>query len=302
MWSTFLACKVFMPPNFGDQVLFKGAVFLNIEDEVVWNPMGCKLPTVDHWVWGVPETHSFINYIGSLTEHGFIPILWSKSIGLEAVFDQVQASLNSPIPAFCGVTPDVLRSWITLHWRDVKGSFPGCSTIRLQESFSVYSINGDYGDVKCRFEDLKYTVETRVPKKPSLIVLMGQQGSGKSTVAQKLAMLGYIVYNEKESGAIRNKQVKATALFKESLQKLLAPDASNAAGIVIDATNPTIASRLVYIDIAKALGVPFHVGWITRPGYKSNAARVIAVPSMVLGMYKNKVESPVASENPIRLI
>ena len=171
------------------------------------------------------------------------------------------------------------------------------------------------------FNNLGFTVDQRLPKTPSLIILMGQPGSGKSTVARHLAELGYRVYDEKEAGKLQKGQVGITAQLERDLA---AVKAGELPGVVIDATNPTAKTRQLHLDLAAKVGVPAHVGWITRPGWESNEARITGtlvpvkerfalanrsvghlqvsgtkVPAVALNTYASRLEIP---KDVIRLI
>ena len=78
----------------------------------------------------------------------------------------------------------------------------------------------------------------------TVIILTGSQASGKSTISSFLIREGYEIVSQDK--------LKTVAKTKKVLKTYLAEGAN----VVVDNTNPTIANRKVWIDIAKEFVVP----------------------------------------------
>lgn len=298
----------------------KGIVLLGIDNNIIWNPFGHKKPSPwipvplaapvkgCGWTWGVPEEQRLMEYFNSLWSHNLVPVLWSSSTDLKLISEVHQSLRNNNVklPHILGVEFKDVYSTIKKAWS-------------LPDNIHLYVINGDnaktaeIGGVNCTFESIGFKFNERLPIKTSedkrgdigpLIVLMGQQGSGKSTVAAQLKDMGYLVYSEIQAGALQRKQVKATTEFKQSLLRLIkeTEHGPKLPGIVIDATNPQVKHRQLYMDLATLVGVPYHTGWITRPGWESNKERLLRIPDVALYTYAKRFEYPIEAEKTIRLI
>lgn len=290
---------------------FRGLVLLNLDNCIIWNPQGKKRPSsgklqvvlregLAGWVWGLPEADALIAYFKILFDSGFFPLFYSAYNEPELyreLADTIIEREGIVPPVWFATTPDKIYTSLV-----AKGMLDKFAT--FIPNFSVASLC-PIGQTKIpnlgvyTFETLGYNVERRFPKS-SLLVLMGQPGSGKSTVAAKLKAAGWKVYDEKEAGKLQKKQVAAT---KDLNSQLALVKTGKLPGVVVDATHPSAAKRQFYMALAKAMGVEYHTGWITRPGWESNATRTVGkVPDIALNMYVKNFEPPTAEEAPIRLI
>jgi predicted kinase len=307
MWSTCHKASVYTPQGTDLKTSIKGVVFLGLDNEFIWNPYGKRLPSTgaypNGWVYAVPEDKKLLKYLNTLWAGQMMPIMWTTQIDTKVIDEVLQSEMANNVrlcPVVKGASPETIHRWI------LNKELPLPYGVTIEETIHVYSINGTYGNVYS-FDQIKLTLEERLPKTPSLIILVGQQGSGKTTVADRLASKGYIVYPEKEAAKLQKKQIKLTATFKSQLQSLKdgfkgKSDQKSVAGIVIDATNRTVAHRKLYRDLAAEVGVSCYVGWITRPGWESNDRRDIKIPDIALYTYAKQLEPPSAQENAIRLI
>ena len=137
--------------------------------------------------------------------------------------------------------------------------------------------------------DIGFDNSMALEKFQGVIILTGQQGSGKSTIAKLYEDIGYHIIDEDTAGSIRKGRVHKTKEF----QKLLSQVAQNLLpGIIIDSTNPNDDHRLIYSRLATAAGVKSIIGWVTRPGFYWNGLRQIPIPLIALNVYGSKFTPP----------
>ena len=146
----------------------------------------------------------------------------------------------------------------------------------------VYSINDTLGQAYS-FEDLGLSIQHRLPRKACLLILVGQQGSGKTSVAKLLP--GWMIINEAEAGSIkRGLRLNRILDAFEQLKRGKLP------GIVVDASNPKPEEREKFVELAQLHSVAWEVGWIARPGYCDKRAQ--AIPRLALEMYAKNFVRP----------
>lgn len=302
---SIMAKMATLPTNWSTKDLMKGVVFLGLDNEVTWSPLGKKQPSKGDWVWAVPETAAFVAYFYKLRSQGFVPIMWTlKTDGFaEEVAAAAKNSGEEPLIIVKGYTPTQLQAWIVSQDNQIWGISTSGTPLHhcgLPPNFPVYTINAVPSSTNYTLEHLGFTVEKRLPTTSCLLILMGQPGSGKSTVAAKLQALGWLVYDEITAGKLRKGQKKLTADFR---QRLVEVKEGKLKGVVIDATNPTVAMRQIYRAVAIEMGVFAYTGWITRPGWTSNEARTVGkVPPIAMNMYVSRLEPPGLNEPYIRLV
>ena len=124
---------------------------------------------------------------------------------------------------------------------------------------------------------------------PTLVIMMGYPGSGKSTIAKQLCKQKGYVYIE---GDVYKTSVK---MIKASLQHI-----SLRKSIVFDATHTSVAKRKEYVDLAKTHSyavVCVHVATPLDIAYKRNKLRNYEkyVPKIAYSVYSKNHEPP--SEN-----
>lgn len=128
-----------------------------------------------------------------------------------------------------------------------------------------------------------------LPKIPlsgkNMALMMGMQGSGKSTfVKEHLVPLGYVHIN-KDTLKDKRRVMKATE------------DALKAGrSVAIDETNPSIAGRREFYDLAKKYGCNVHVYYLVRNGDGWNKLRPDPVPTIAYNMYYSRLEEPTQHE------
>ena len=127
---------------------------------------------------------------------------------------------------------------------------------------------------------------------------MGQQSSGKTTIANKLKELGWIVIDEKTCLSIRRLYPLDCKVINQFKQIMSNKDSK----IVIDTVNKTVADRMFYIKIAQEFQIYYTVGWVSIPGYDNNSRRKIKTPVQSLHNYQLKLELPTKEENYIQLV
>lgn len=132
----------------------------------------------------------------------------------------------------------------------------------------------------------------------TLVVMTGSQASGKSTVTSHLKRSGFEVVSQD--------QLKTPAKCKKALKTFLAKGDN----VVIDNTNPTVANRKIWIDIAKSFSVSHIVSiHMTTPKptslhlstYRnlydtSKDAAKNKVPDVAIHSYFKRLDPPTSAE------
>tara|TARA_A100001015_G_scaffold176204_1_gene195965 strand:+ start:557 stop:1201 length:645 start_codon:yes stop_codon:yes gene_type:complete len=191
--------------------------------------------------------------------------------------------------------------------------------IDLQKSFFVGDALGRFGDwsdsdkqfaINCGIkhyspeEIFGDDVSELIPEKAQLfipnsnqelIIMVGYPGSGKSTwIKHNLA-------NNSNYQILEGDQLKTEAKIKKELIKCLDLEQS----VVIDATNPSLEKRKVFIEIAQARHVPIRIIELTTSmgtSFNRNNQRENIVPKVVFYLYRKKYQKPFLSEGVKQII
>lgn len=121
----------------------------------------------------------------------------------------------------------------------------------------------------------------------NIIIMVGNQGSGKTTFSEKLTQKGY-VHLEKDKISTIPKLIK---MAKECLKK--------GENIIIDKTNPKIEDRKIWIDLAKDYNKSFSIIWSVKNGNSFNLVRDKPIPSIVYNIYSKNFQQPENKEGSI---
>jgi bifunctional polynucleotide phosphatase/kinase len=113
-------------------------------------------------------------------------------------------------------------------------------------------------------------------EKQELILLMGNPGSGKSTLGRNLASCGYI--------HVEQDTLTSKAATKKAAISALATGLS----VVVDATHGSFTNREPYLT----LGVPVRIIWCIRDGRPFNALREEPVPEVAYAVYSKHFVRP----------
>jgi hypothetical protein len=284
----------------------------SLNDGVVWNPEGKKHPCKHYgtgWVWASADSKVMITYINSLWNNNIVPILYSenKFDNYVEIIDEILSMLDYDPLIFLDTTPEQIKELLIDLSTDsnspVKNKESSKFIIKLDEfppivKCQVYTIPKCEKSEIVGYDLLDINVDSRMALKEfkGLIILMGQQGSGKSTVAFEYRRIGYNVVTE----------VEALSLFRgigvdRFIDDLKSIKESKIKGVVIDATNPSKVYRDFYARLAKGAGVESTIGWLTRPGWRWNNKRQIPITQVALTIYTHKFEAP-THEAYVRLI
>jgi aryl-alcohol dehydrogenase-like predicted oxidoreductase len=158
-----------------------------------------------------------------------------------------------------GVTPqEVVLAWVR-GLSPVVVPLPGASRVETVESVvrsAGLVLDGDEQErldaAWLRVGSSKATsTSTRVSGR-EVVIVMGMQGAGKSTIAREMEARGYARFNRDERGGSLEKMAR---LLDEEL-------AGGERSAVLDNTYPTRASRAPVIEVAGRFGVPVRCVWI----------------------------------------
>jgi bifunctional polynucleotide phosphatase/kinase len=109
-----------------------------------------------------------------------------------------------------------------------------------------------------------------------IILLMGNPGSGKSSLARDLVTKGYI--------HVEQDNMTSKTATKKAVITALAPGRS----VVVDATHGSSTNREPYLS----LGVPVRILWCLRDGRPFNALREKPVPEVAYAVYSKHFVRP----------
>ncbi len=132
---------------------------------------------------------------------------------------------------------------------------------------------------------------TPVPRsKQELILMVGNPGSGKSTLSATFAQEGYIIANQDTLGT----RAKVLKVAKDAW--------SNGKSVIIDATNPSREKRKDIIDILGANKDQVRIFWSIRDGRPFNVLRSEPVPEIAYAMYTKYFDTPSEDEGQVEII
>jgi len=265
-------------------------VIFNIEHGVAWNPFGKTYPSPGQWVWSNDEVPAYMTRVAA---DGFAIILHGEDKRSKDAMEEMLREITSAIILIVGAPLKSILDIFRMVWSGRSRGFAIDQYLTADnELASLPPYPGIPGYELNEVEPLCIDALPQIEAlpRPVLIIMMGQQGSGKSTFADSLRRLQFIIVKETEAGMIRRGQTKAVAEFKALLQKVKIEPTFH--GVVVDATSPTNASRQVYAQMALAMGMPAIVAWCTRPGFRYNAMRSQPIPIIGLHRYASTLESP----------
>lgn len=128
-------------------------------------------------------------------------------------------------------------------------------------------------------EDFLPFIEISIPEEQELVIMVGQQGSGKSTTSLKLADKGYQIVNR-----------------KPNFIKLIRGAFNQKKSVVFDATNPKVSDRKTLIELANNFQIPCRIFWCSRSGWYDNELRENKIPDIALNIYSRDFQIPSIEE------
>lgn len=262
--------------------------------------------------------------------------------------DAIQASLGLPLLVLAATGSDTFRKPMTGLWQSMVARFNGGVAPDLSKSFYVGDAAGrpalkkvkkDFSDTDFKlalnlgvhfqtpeehflglkdgadgrpqptsfdFDPRKLGSQSgaqpdglgpRTDGKPEVIVVVGAPGSGKSSLAIS-RFPNYVRANQD----ILKKKEKCAQVCEESLRA--------GKSVIVDNQNRDAATRKLYVDVAKKLGVPvravlvnvpkdmcFHLNFFRDLKPQNDEERAKAhVPSMIIHAYYKNVQPPVKAE------
>jgi predicted kinase len=289
---------------------FKGIVYMSLDCGITWNYLGKKYPTPEIWTWCSGNVDTVTDYIKNvLLKSGFLPIFYTT--GSDEIFvEKILSHFEIHPPCFIGMMPDLIHGLILKSWlgydNKLKDTLIDLDCKFETESFIYCNIGPKFPKVKEKIQD-KTAADLNIghPNEyidgpPLLIILVGQQGSGKSTVAKQFSDKGWVIIDEMYINNAKRKD-----RYSNSLQELInniGCKGVGSKGVVIDAPNPKESDRKFLIDMALKASKKYIVGWVTRPGYYFNINTSVSAPVNVLESYVQDLETPLLKENGVRMV
>jgi len=126
---------------------------------------------------------------------------------------------------------------------------------------------------------------TYVPTQ-NLVIMVGNQGSGKTTTAKRLESIGYVRFSQDEAGKLD--AVKRINNIRNHLV--------HGYKVVVDATHAKSSSRQKWVDLATSINVSSIILWHIRDGRYFNEFREHKVPPVAYFNYTKNFEYPQETE------
>lgn len=277
----------------------------DLVNTLIWSDRGHRVPQGDMWVWrdeGLPAL------LAKLIKDQWTVVIFSNyvSTGLDefkARLEQIFKDVGSDFFVFASLVSDEYKKPNTGMWKlfesylgnqvpDPDSFYVGDRAGDLTQEDPMFWVGGDdkefANNIGLNFYlpiDLPLPVPTYQLAIPSIIIMVGQPGSGKSTWAKWFADQNNF---ELISGDIIKSPAKRVQLAADYLDQQR--------GVIIDATSPTLNSRRPYIELAENKGIPAIIAWATRPGWYYNKERAKPVPDVALYTYSKNFERPTTAE------
>ena len=144
-------------------------------------------------------------------------------------------------------------------------------------------------------DQLPLQLEPEFPNQQELIIMVGQQGSGKTTWAIKIA-------EEYDYDIVAAEPIPYQQAFvakdKTKRLKLIGQLLGDGRSVIADATHPSKSSRADLIALAKRLKIGVRIFWVARPGRLYNQERAKPVSDIALRSYTKNFERPSDQEAP----
>ena len=313
MWTSFISKHgMFRLPKPIPHPEYIGLVYFSLDCGIIWNYLGGKYPTTEVWTWCMSDFSKIVNYIDELWSHKLIPVFYGEGTKSDLA-DKVISYFKIPPPTFLGlklehVNHAIISSWnlpepidTTLSQAIQQYLIPDCG-LKLKRNPYIYRF-GPQSTIgtTCTLEDINFDpLASFDSDKPQLLILMGQQGSGKSTIANRLGSRGWHIIDEKQAREIRTALPQSRVV--RNLKNLVVGIGTSIPGVVIDCSNPRSEHRQLYINMAKQLNINYAVGWVTRPGWFYNSTRIIRSPDEALNVYAANLECPSLNEAGFRIV
>ena len=122
--------------------------------------------------------------------------------------------------------------------------------------------------------------------KQELVLLMGNPGSGKSTIGKELSSFYSYIHVEQD-----------TLASKAATKKAVIAALATGHSVTVDATHGSFTNREPYLT----LGVPVRIVWSIRDGRPFNALREKPVPEVAYAVYSKHFVKPAPAE-PVTVI
>jgi bifunctional polynucleotide phosphatase/kinase len=128
------------------------------------------------------------------------------------------------------------------------------------------------------------------PNNQEVVLLVGYPGSGKSTLTK--------LFDDKSHyDVIHGDDLKTESKMKKALKSGI----ENGKSVVVDATNPSVKKRAIYISLARELNPKIHVRVIEmstsiEESLYRNGLREKPVPKIALYLFRKNYEKPTSAE------
>jgi DNA 3'-phosphatase len=214
------------------------------------------------------------NILSVLNENKLYPIIFisiSDSIYRKpniGILDILNIKLNQN-SFMCGDSIGIDDPYPPYRWNTFDSKFAENLSIKLVKPIDLFPTN---------------IVELSNSVNENIIIMVGNMGSHKSTFSSLLKERQYLII---ESDIIKNekKMIKISKNYLNLGNK-----------IVIDATNPTILKRKIWIDLADEFGVSVRIVHCIIDGRPFNELRIKKVPEIAYSVYSKKFELPTNKE------
>ena len=135
------------------------------------------------------------------------------------------------------------------------------------------------------------SVTVNIPETQTMFIFVGMPGSGKSTFYEQNLLPRRWVHANQDTLKTHAKVLNTVAIALSQGQS-----------VAVDGTNPTVAKRREFIELAAKYRVPTMILYFVGNGYERNTLRPNKVPAIAYNVYFKNLEEPSISHDGVPVL